>query len=145
VSLLGVWNWDCRERALEKYVKVKAVFFDIDDTLFDSTRLARISRINAVKAMIECGLPLNDVMTGYNLLMKIVEKYGSNYSHHFDRLLEILGYGWDAKIIAAGIVAYHDTKIAYLKRTRTNKLYIDVPLKFSYKRPRALKLEKIQR
>jgi len=96
-------------------VKVRAAFFDIDDTLFDSTRLTRISRINAIKAMIECGLPLTDVMTGYNLLMKVVKKYGSNYSHHFDRLLEILGCRWDAKIIAAGIVAYHDTKLAYLK------------------------------
>jgi len=100
---------------MKESVKVRTAFFDIDDTLFDSTRLARISRINAIKAMIECGLPLTDVMTGYNLLMKIVKKYGSNYEHHFDRLLEILGCKWNAKIIAAGIVAYHDTKLAYLK------------------------------
>jgi len=100
---------------MKESVKVRAVFFDIDDTLFDSKRLARISRINAVKAMIECGLPITDVMTGYNLLMKVVKKYGSNYDHHFDKLLEILGCKWDAKIIAAGIVAYHDTKLAYLK------------------------------
>lgn len=95
--------------------KVKAVFFDIDNTLFNSARLTKMARINAVRAMIECGLPLTDVMEGYNLLMKIVRKYGSNYGHHFDRLLEILGCKWDAKIVAAGIVAYHDTKLAYLK------------------------------
>jgi len=44
-----------------------------------------------------------------------VEKYGSNYDEHFDRLLETLGYTRDPKIIAAGIVAYHDTKLAYIK------------------------------
>ena len=100
---------------MKKSVKVRAVFFDIDDTLFDSTRLARIPRINAIKAMIECGLPLTDVMPGCNLIMKVVKKYGSNYEHHFDRLLEISGCKWDAKIMAAGIVAYHDTELAYLK------------------------------
>lgn len=53
------------------------MFFDIDDTLFDSTTLAKMARINAVKAMIEVGLPITSVARGYNLLMKIVNKYGS--------------------------------------------------------------------
>lgn len=98
-----------------KQTKIKAVFFDIDDTLFDSTTLAKMARMNAVKAMIESGLPLANVTQGYNLLMKIVNKYGSNYDKHFDKLLEILGCEWNPKIIAAGVVAYHDTKQAYLK------------------------------
>jgi putative hydrolase of the HAD superfamily len=94
---------------------IKAVLFDIDDTLFDSTTLAEMARMNAVKAMIESGLPLRDVNKGYRLLMKIVQKYGSNYDQHFDRLLDTLGCNRDPKIVAAGIVAYHDTKLAYIK------------------------------
>jgi putative hydrolase of the HAD superfamily len=94
---------------------IKAVLFDIDNTLFDTATLAKMSRVNAVKAMMESGLPISNVQKGYRLLLKIVEKYGANYDQHFDRLLEALGYGRDPKIIAAGIVAYHDTKLAYLK------------------------------
>lgn len=94
---------------------VKAVIFDIDDTLFDSATLAKMARINAVKAMVESGLPLKSIARGYKLLMRIVEKYGSNYNQHFDKVLEELGCEWNPKIIAAGVVAYHDTKQAYLK------------------------------
>lgn len=100
---------------MKRQKEIKAIFFDVDDTLFDSTTLAKMARMNAVKAMIECGLPIRNVQKGYSLLMKIVEKYGSNYDEHFDRLLETLGCNRDPKIIAAGIVAYHDTKLAYIK------------------------------
>jgi len=100
---------------LKRQREIKAVLFDIDDTLFDSTTLAKMARMNAIKAMIECGLPIRNVQKGYSLLMKIVEKYGSNYDEHFDRLLEALGCSRDPKIIAAGIVAYHDTKLGYIK------------------------------
>ena len=91
------------------------MLFDIDDTLFDTATLVKMARMNAVKAMIESGLPIRDVQRGYRSLLTIVKKYGANYDHHFDRLLEDLGCAHDPKIIAAGIVAYHDTKLAYLK------------------------------
>jgi putative hydrolase of the HAD superfamily len=94
---------------------IKAMLFDIDDTLFDTATLAKMARMNAVKAMMESGLLIHDVQRGYRSLLRIVEKYGANYDQHFDRLLEDLGYPQDPKIIAAGIVAYHDTKLAYLK------------------------------
>lgn len=104
-----------RGSRLKAMKDIKAVLFDIDDTLFDSTTLAKMARMNAVKAMIESGLPIRDVNKGYSLLMKIVKKYGANYDQHFDRLLETLGCSRDPKIVAAGIVAYHDTKLAYIK------------------------------
>ena len=100
---------------MKRQREIKAVLFDIDDTLFDSTTLSKMARMNAIKAMIECGLPIRSVQKGHSLLMKIVEKYGSNYDKHFDRLLETLGCCKDPKIIVAGIVAYHDTKLAYIK------------------------------
>jgi len=94
---------------------IKAVLFDVDDTLFDTDTLAKMARMNAVKAMNESGLPLKNAKIGYNALVKIVGRYGANYDQHFDRLVEALGYRRDPKVIAAGIVAYHDTKLAYLK------------------------------
>jgi putative hydrolase of the HAD superfamily len=99
---------------LERVKNIKAVFFDIDNTLFDSTTLAKMARINAIKAMIESGLPIDSVDEGYSLLTFLVKKYGPNYDKHFDKLLETLGCNKEPKIIAAGIVAYHDTKVAYI-------------------------------
>lgn len=95
--------------------RVRAALFDVDDTLFDSVTMVRMARLNAVKAMIEAGLPLADEREGYRLLMRVIRRYGSNYGKHFDRLLESLGVPWDPRVIAAGIVAYHDTKFACLK------------------------------
>jgi putative hydrolase of the HAD superfamily len=100
---------------LRNLEEIRAVLFDIDDTLFDSTTLAKMARMNAVKAMIESGLPIRNVSEGYALLVRIVDKYGPNYDQHFDRLLETLHCKRDARIVAAGVVAYHDTKLAYIR------------------------------
>ncbi len=35
---------------------IKAIFFDIDDTLYDSTKLTTMARKNSIKAMIDAGL-----------------------------------------------------------------------------------------
>ncbi len=90
-----------------------AAFFDIDNTLFDTRRLADASRRNAVRAMIESGLDA-DEDDAYDRLMAIVKMRGSNYGHHYDELLEGFGREGDARLVAAGIVAYHATKTAYL-------------------------------
>lgn len=93
--------------------KIKAVFFDIDDTLYDSTLQAEMVRKNAIKAMIEAGLEITEE-EGLRVLNDIVKKFGSNHPHHFNELLKEFGYDENPRIIAAGIVAYHTTKSAYL-------------------------------
>jgi putative hydrolase of the HAD superfamily len=93
--------------------KIKAIFFDIDNTLYDSTLQVELARRNAVKAMIEAGLDLEED-NALEELKKIVEEYGSNYNQHFNRLLERFNYKENPRIIAAGVVAYHNTKLAYL-------------------------------
>lgn len=70
--------------------------------------------MNAVDAMVESGLACKSELV-YNSLMETVAKYGANYDQHFDRLLELLGHEYDPKIIAAGVVAYRDAELAYLK------------------------------
>jgi putative hydrolase of the HAD superfamily len=93
---------------------IKAIFFDIDNTLYDSTKLTTMARQNSIRAMIDSGLPLKDEDRLYDMLEEIIKKYGSNYGKHYDRLLEELGLGTDPKIIAAGVVAYEHTKEGYL-------------------------------
>jgi len=95
-------------------LKVKAITFDIDDTLYDSSLQMRMTRLNAIRAMIEAGLPV-DLETGYKTLEEIVNQYGPHYTKHFDKLLELLGLKWKPRVIAAGVVAYRETSQAYLK------------------------------
>ncbi len=94
-------------------MQVRAVFFDIDNTLYDSATLSKMARKNSVLAMIDSGLnqPVEKVLVD---LDEIIEKHGSNYHWHYDELLKLYGRS-DAKIIAAGVVAYEHTKNAYLK------------------------------
>jgi putative hydrolase of the HAD superfamily len=94
---------------------LKAVLFDIDDTLYDSTRLTTMARMNSIKAMIDSGLPVKDEKKVYRILNNIIKKFGPNYGRHYDELLKELGVKWNPKIIAAGVVAYEHTKVGYLK------------------------------
>ncbi len=93
---------------------IKAIFFDIDDTLYDSTKLTTMARQNSIRAMIDSGLPVKDEEKLHTLLNEIIKKHGSNYGKHYDRLLEELDLEVDPKIIAAGVVAYEHTKEGYL-------------------------------
>jgi len=95
-------------------LKVKAVVFDVDDTLYDSSLQMRMTRLNAVRAMIEAGLPA-DLEMAYKTLEEIADQYGPHYTRHFDKLLERLGLKWSPRVIAAGVVAYRETSDAYLK------------------------------
>ena len=93
---------------------IKAIFFDIDDTLYDSTKLSTFARKNSVDAMIDAGLPGSSEEI-YKVLEEVINEFGANYGRHYDELLNMLGLSWDPKIIAAGVVAYERTKVGYLK------------------------------
>ena len=96
--------------------KIKWVFFDIDNTLFDSHKLSTNARKNAVKAMIKAGLNTKPG-PAFKKLVQIVKKYGSNYPGHFDKLVQAYKVPTEkrSRIIAAGIVEYHNTKFKLLK------------------------------
>ncbi|WP_457620959.1 TIGR02253 family HAD-type hydrolase [Methanopyrus sp.] len=95
---------------------IKAVLFDVDDTLYPSSKLAEEARRNAIRAMIEAGLETDmSEEELYRELQEVVKEYGSNHPRHFDLLLRRIGVDPEPKLIAAAVVAYHDTKFAYLK------------------------------
>ena len=99
--------------------RLDAVLFDIDDTLFSTTDFAHRARRASVEAMVEAGLDA-DPQFVLEELGEIIGEFSSNYDRHFDQLLkrvkpEGLGGYNPALIVAAGVVAYHDTKFRELK------------------------------
>jgi len=96
---------------------IRVVFFDLDDTVVDTTKLAEMARRNAIENMIRHGLPV-DFDTAYHELLELINEYGSNFGRHFDYLLRRLDLPNNPKWVAAGVVAYHNTKFAYLKSVR---------------------------
>jgi putative hydrolase of the HAD superfamily len=97
---------------------LRAVLFDIDDTLFSTTEFARRARANAVRAMVDAGLDL-PVEVVQKELDEVIAEFTSNYEHHFERLVQRLPSQATrrvnpALIVAAGVVAYHDTKFREL-------------------------------
>lgn len=92
----------------------ETVVFDLDDVLFDATFLKRVARERAVLSMIDAGLPV-DFETAIKTLYSVIEDKGEDYGRHFDEMLERLGIKLDPRIIAAGVVAYHNTKFSLLE------------------------------
>ena len=57
-------------------MKIKAVIFDLDDTLYDCTgSLIDASRKRAARAMVEAGLPCTEEEV-YRLQKELTDKYG---------------------------------------------------------------------
>lgn len=91
---------------------IKAVLFDIDNVLYNSGHQVEMARRAAVEAMVRAGLPLG-LEDAFERLNEIVAEKGSNYNKHYDILV---GEKDDKyRIIAAGLVAYHNTKKLYVK------------------------------
>nr|MDO8118224.1 TIGR02253 family HAD-type hydrolase [Candidatus Sigynarchaeota archaeon] len=87
-----------------------AIFFDLDDTLFDATSLAEKARRAAIEAMIENGLNGITPEQGYEILKEIVNEFGSNYDGHFNMLLKRLNAS-SSKLISQAIITYHRIKV----------------------------------
>lgn len=97
--------------------KLKVVLFDIDDTLYSTTEFTRLARMNAVRAMIETGLKV-DEFKAFEELEKVTKEFGANYERHYDELIARLNVKLEVSksvIIAAGVIAYHDSKVKELK------------------------------
>jgi putative hydrolase of the HAD superfamily len=94
--------------------RLRAVLFDLDDTLYPTTEFARRARTAALQAMIAAGLrvPLERAQAE---LDEVTAEFSSNYDRHLDQLLgrlpaESYAPVNPAVIVAAGVVAYHETK-----------------------------------
>lgn len=106
-------------------MSLKAIFFDLDDTLFSTTDFAAQARKSAVDNMRRRGLrlPADHILRE---LQEVIGEFSSNHEHHFDKLLlRLPRRSFDgvnpAILVAAGVQAYHDAKFRHLRP------YPDVP------------------
>ncbi|RME03115.1 MAG: HAD family hydrolase [Planctomycetota bacterium] len=93
---------------------LRAVFLDIDDTLYASTQFAQAARRSGLQAMLDLGLK-GDLEVLYQELLEVVAEFSSNDGHHYDKLLlrlpsESFAGINPALLVASAVVAYHRTK-----------------------------------
>lgn len=94
--------------------KVKAILFDLDNTLMDFMKMKEHAIENAVEAMIDSGLPLSK-NEAIKTISELYEKFGIEYQNIFDELLKQVTGKVDYKILAAGVVAYRRVKEGYVE------------------------------
>jgi len=92
---------------------IKAVIFDLDNTLLDFMQMKEFAVKAAVKGMIEAGLMVEEDQS-YKEIIAIYEKFGWENQQVFDVFIEKqIGYV-EHKFLAAGIVAYRRAREANL-------------------------------
>ncbi len=92
---------------------LRGIVFDLDNTLFDFIAMKERAVEAAAWAMIDAGLPL-DVEELQRRIFSVYEIEGIEFQNVFDAMLtDVLGHV-DAKILAAGIVAYRRVRESLL-------------------------------
>ena len=92
---------------------IKAVVFDLDNTLVDFMLMKRNSVEAGIRGMIDAGLPFEQAEID-RAIQEIYDERGIEYQHVFNTLLERLTGSVDHKILAAGIIAYRRAREATL-------------------------------
>ncbi len=93
---------------------IKAVLFDLDNTLIDFMKMKRICSEEAISAMIDAGLTVSK-RRGVKILFDLYREYGIENQKIFQEFLEKVMGKIDKKILAKGISAYRKVKIGFLK------------------------------
>jgi len=93
---------------------LKAIIFDLDNTLIDFMRMKRLSCEAAVSAMIDAGLDVNKEKA-MEIIFKLYDKHGLEEPKIFQKFLQKVAGEIDFRILANGIVAYRRVKTGFLE------------------------------
>lgn len=92
---------------------IKAVIFDLDNTLVDFMKMKRLAIEEAIRAMIDSGMNLS-FDEASKTIDEIYKEQGIEYQKVFDVFLQRVLQKVDYKILSAGIVAYRRAREAAL-------------------------------
>lgn len=92
---------------------IRAVIFDLDNTLVDFMKMKQRAIEEAIPAMIDSGLELS-VEESSRIIDEIYKEKGIEYQQVFDAFLQKVLKKVDYKILSAGIVAYRRAREASL-------------------------------
>jgi putative hydrolase of the HAD superfamily len=93
--------------------KIKAVLFDLDNTLIDFMRMKTESSHAAIQAMIDAGLPIKEEKAR-KILFNLFKQYGIEDQRIFQKFLEKTIKRIDYKILSNGIAAYRRVQSGFL-------------------------------
>ncbi len=93
---------------------IKAVIFDLDNTLIDFMTMKRLSCEAAISAMIGSGLNA-DKKKAIKELFLLYDKYGLEEKLIFQKFLKKIAKKIDYEILASGIVAYRRVRSGFLE------------------------------
>jgi HAD superfamily hydrolase (TIGR02253 family) len=92
---------------------IKAVLFDLDNTLIDFLKMKKLSCEAAIDAMIGAGLDIEHD-TALKALFRLYDKHGLEEKSIFQKFLTELTGKIDYRILANGIVAYRRVRSSFL-------------------------------
>ena len=92
---------------------IKAVVFDLDNTLMDFMKMKTLSCEEALSAMIDAGLEI-DKKTALKKLFSLYDEYGIEFHEAFQVFLKNELGKIDWKILASGVNAYRRVKESFL-------------------------------
>jgi len=93
---------------------IKAVLFDLDNTLIDFMRMKRASIDAALNAMLGSGLNM-DKEKASKKLYDLYSKHGIEHQKIFQKFLKKVTGEVDYKILASGVVAYRKAQVGVLQ------------------------------
>ncbi len=93
---------------------IKAVVFDLDNTLIDFMKMKRISCEAAISAMIDAGLKM-EKETAYKKLFELYSVHGIEDPRIFQRFLKKYAGAIDYRILSSAITSYRKVQVGFLE------------------------------
>lgn len=93
---------------------IKAILFDLDNTLIDFMKMKRLSCEAAISAMIDAGLVM-DKEKAMKLLFRLYDQHGFEDPRIFQKFLAKYQKEVNPKVLASGVVAYRKVRAGFLE------------------------------